>query len=270
MAKPSIRHAERSIPVIAPKQKWTIAGIILVVGFIYYLSIWQTDADPMRVIDGLPIIFHFVVDDLIPPNWAYYKSAGVSLLETWNMALLSTTLAAILCLPFSYLMAANINRFKLFYNVVRFIMNIWRTIPDLVIAVIFVGLVGIGAMAGTLALAVFSIGILAKLLSETIEAIDPGPLEAIRSSGGNVLQVIWYGVMPQILPHYASYSLYVLEINVRASIVLGFVGAGGIGLVLRQQLNMFRYDNVSMIIFMTFLAVTIIDSVSTRLRERLV
>lgn len=84
-------------------------------------------------------------------------------------------------------------------------------------------------MAGIYALFFFSVGILAKLISETIESIDPDPLEAIRSTGGNTLQVIWYGVMPQILPHYISYSLYVLEINVRASVVLGFVGAGGVG-----------------------------------------
>ena len=111
---------------------------------------------------------------------------------------------------------------------------------------------------------------MAKLLSETIESIDKGPLEAIRATGGNVFQVIRYGAMPQILPHFTSYSLYVLEINVRASIVLGFVGAGGVGQILRQQLNLFNYANVSTIIIMTFLAVTVIDVISTRIRERLV
>ena len=110
---------------------------------------------------------------------------------------------------------------------------------------------------------------MAKLISETIEAIDPNPLEAIRAVGGNVIQVIWYGVMPQILPHFASYTLYVLEINVRASIILGFVGAGGIGLILKQQLNLFNFGNVSTIILMTFVAVTIIDMLSNLIRERL-
>ncbi|WP_265181849.1 ABC transporter permease subunit [Geomicrobium sp. JCM 19055] len=92
----------------------------------------------------------------------------------------------------------------------------------------------------------------------------------MRSTGGNTLQVIWYGVMPQVLPHYISYSLYVLEINVRASVVLGFVGAGGVGLILNQQLNFFNYGNVSLIIIMTFVVVTLIDMVSIRLRERIV
>ncbi|WP_241657725.1 PhnE/PtxC family ABC transporter permease [Anaerobacillus alkaliphilus] len=116
----------------------------------------------------------------------------------------------------------------------------------------------------------FSLGILVKLISETVEAIDPGPLEAIRATGGNIIQIIWFGAIPQILPQYVSYSLYVLEINVRASVVLGFVGAGGVGLILKQQLSLFNYGNVSTIIFLTFVGVTVIDVVSTNVRKRLV
>ncbi|GGK20499.1 phosphonate ABC transporter permease [Caldalkalibacillus thermarum] len=270
MAKETSKQTVQKIPVIAPKTKKTVTAILIVVVLLYGLAAVQTSAYPDRIVSGLPIIVEFVVQDLIPPNWGYYKTVLEKLMETWNIALLATTLAAIVCLPFSFLAASNITTSKIVYNVTRFFLNILRTIPELVLAVILVGLVGIGALAGILALFIFSLGILAKLISETIEAVDPGPLEAIRATGGNIVQVIWYGVLPQILPHYASYTLYVLEINVRASVVLGFVGAGGIGMILRHQLNYFNYDNVSMIILMTFIAVTIIDTISSRIRERLV
>ncbi|GAA0383151.1 phosphonate ABC transporter, permease protein PhnE [Bacillus horti] len=271
MSKHSNSHNSLDkIPIVAPKAKRTLFIILTVVIGLYVISAIFTEAYPDKIVTGLPIAVQFVVQDLFPPNLSYYKTVFTRVLETWNIALLSTTLAVIFCLPFSFLAASNINRSKTLYNVVRFFLNVLRTIPELIMAVILVGIVGIGALPGIGALFIFSLGILAKLISETIEAIDPGPLEAIKATGGNTLQVIWYGVMPQILPHYASYSLYVLEINVRASVVLGFVGAGGVGLILKQQLSLFNYGNVSMIILITFVVVTIIDFISNRLRERLV
>ncbi|WP_067844339.1 phosphonate ABC transporter, permease protein PhnE [Amphibacillus sediminis] len=255
--------------ITTAKFKWLLLIMIAVVVGLYTLAVYQTDAFPERVIEGLPIIFNFMVEDLFPPNWGYLNRVATSLLETWNMALISTTFSAILALPLSMVAASNINRNRLFYQIVRNFLNILRTVPEIILAVLFVALVGIGSVSGILALTVFSLGILAKLVSETIEAVDPGPIDAIRASGGNTLQVIVYGVMPQILPQYASYTLYVLEINVKASVVLGFVGAGGIGIILQQQLKMFNYANVATIVFMTFLTITAIDLVSNRLRERL-
>ncbi|PYZ92037.1 phosphonate ABC transporter, permease protein PhnE [Salipaludibacillus keqinensis] len=261
--------AQKRHPLTPKGFKWYLGSALFLVVGLYILAAYQTQAFPDRVIEGLPIMFYFVVDDLWPPNWSYLPRVAMSLLETWNMALFSTTLAAIFALPMSFLAASNINQNSYFYQFIRNFLNLLRTIPEIILAVLFVALVGIGAVSGILALFVFSLGILAKLVSETIEAIDPGPVEAIRASGGNVFQVITFGVMPQILPQFASYSLYVLEINVKASVVLGFVGAGGIGIILRQQLSMFNYDNVATIIFMTFLTITIIDLISNRVRERL-
>jgi phosphonate transport system permease protein len=259
-----------NIPLVPARTKVFMTNIIIVIFGFYIFSAYFTEAYPNRFIEGLPIAWNFVVQDLIPPNWSYMDRVLPSLIETWNIALLSTTVAAIFALPLSFLASSNINKNKVFYQVVRFSLNVLRTIPDLILAIIFVAFIGLGALAGVSALFVFSLGILAKLISETIESIDPNPLEAIRATGGNVIQVIWYGVLPQILPHFTSYTLYVLEINVRASVVLGFVGAGGIGLVLKHQLSLFNYGNVSIIIVMTFFAVTIIDFISNRVRERLV
>ncbi|MDR4886915.1 phosphonate ABC transporter, permease protein PhnE [Fredinandcohnia sp. QZ13] len=259
----------KKIPVVTMRAKATIGSILTVIIVLYIGSAIFTEAYPDEIIKGMPIVIDFIVKDLFPPNLGYADTVLTSLIETWNMAFLSTTLSAIVALPISFLAAANINKNKAFYKAFRFFLNILRTIPELILAVILVAIVGIGALAGVLALFIFSVGILAKLISETIEAIDPNPLEAIRATGGNIVQVIWYGVLPQIMPHFTSYSLYVLEINVRASVVLGFVGAGGIGLILKKQLAMFNFDNVSTIVIMTFIAVTIIDFISNRVRERL-
>jgi phosphonate transport system permease protein len=270
MSKTPETNKLAKIPLVPAKTKLNMTYILVIVLGFYMFSAYFTEASPDKFIEGIPIITDFVLLDLIPPNWSYADSVLPHLIETWNIALLSTTLAALFALPLSFLASSNINKNKYLYQFVRFGLNTLRTIPDLILAVLFVAVIGLGALAGVVALFVFSLGILAKLISETIEAIDPHPLEAIRATGGNVIQVIWYGVMPQILPHFTSYSLYVLEINVRASVVLGYVGAGGIGLVLKHQLSLFRFDNVSIIVILTFFAVTIIDFISNRVRERLV
>ncbi|MEK5379806.1 phosphonate ABC transporter, permease protein PhnE [Niallia sp. FSL W8-0635] len=255
--------------VFHSKTKVTITYILIIVIGLYIASAFYTEAYPNLIIAGMPVVIDFVIYDFFPPNLKYISTVLKALIETWNMALLSTTLSVIFALPISFLAAANINKNKVFYQVVRFLLNIIRTIPELILAVLLVAFMGIGVISGIGALFIFSLGILAKLISETIEAIDPNPLEAIRATGANTIQVIRYAVIPQILPQYTSYALYVLEINVRASVILGFVGAGGIGIILKQQTSLFNYGNVSTIILMTFIAVTIIDFVSSRVRERL-
>lgn len=129
-----------------------------------------------------------------------------------------------------------------------------------------VAFIGMGSVSGIVALTIFTSGILAKMLSETAEGISQGPLDAIMASGGNKLQIIRYGVIPQILPYYASYALYVLEMNVKASVVLGFIGAGGIGQLLNRNMKFFRYDRLSMILLVLFVTITTIDFVSNKVR----
>lgn len=249
--------------------KVKIMLIIAVVAILYILAVIETDANPLRVINGFEHIWNFVKDDLFPPNLNYFTRVWEPLLETWNIAIFGTTFGAVLALPVSFLAAGNVNTNKFLYRIFRFLFNIIRTVPEIILAVLFVALVGIGDVSGILALTVLTIGIVGKLLSESIESIDPGPIEAIQASGGNKLQVIRYAVIPQVLPQYVSYTLYSLEINVKASVILGFVGAGGIGIILRQQLAMFNYDRVATIILTIFIVVTIIDFISNRLRERL-
>jgi phosphonate transport system permease protein len=208
--------------------------------------------------------------DMLSDQFAYMRQKWTELMETFRMAILGAFIGSVLAVPFSLMAARNLVRSKALYYTVRTVLNLIRTIPDLALAAVLSGALGLGALPGVMALIVFSFALVAKLLSESVEAIDPGPLEAMQATGANRLQQIAFGVVPQVLPQFLAYSIYVLEVDVRASTVLGLVGAGGIGQVLMVDLNLRRYPNVGAIIVTMLLAVVIMDFVSTKLRERLV
>ncbi|GGM39076.1 phosphonate ABC transporter permease [Paraliobacillus quinghaiensis] len=211
-----------------------------------------------------------LVERFFPPDWSYISIIYPKLFETIHMAVIATTVAVIISIPFSLLAASNITTNKWIYNFMRMLLNIIRTIPDIILAVVFVALFGIGAFSGIIALIIFAIGILVKLMSEIIEAIDMNPSEAIKASGGNSLQTIWFAVVPQVLPQFISFSLYVFEINIRASVVLGLVGAGGIGQLINQRINFMDYQAVLTTVLVIFAVVVVIDWISGKLREGLV
>jgi phosphonate transport system permease protein len=150
------------------------------------------------------------------------------------------------------------------------VLSVVRAIPDILWALLFVAAVGIGVLPGILALVFFNIGVVVKLLSETIDGVDPGPIEAARASGANGFQSVRWAVLPQVLPNYVAYSLYAFELNIRASTVLGVVGAGGIGNMLFTQYRFFNWSNVSVIVIELFVLVILIELVSIQLRRRLV
>nr|WP_306798798.1 phosphonate ABC transporter, permease protein PhnE [Oceanobacillus saliphilus] len=243
--------------------------IFFVVLGIYLLSMFWTQRQMAGGFSGAIGNMFTVIEKFFPPNTAVISAIWGPMVETIQMAIIATTIAAILTVPLAILAAENITTFRPLYILTRTFLNILRTIPDLVLAVIFVGLFGIGLFPGILALVIFSLGILAKLISETIESVDMNPLEAMRASGGNVFQVIWYALIPQVLPQFTSLVLYVFEINIRASVVLGLVGAGGIGLILNQQLGFYNYPNAMMIIILIFIVVIVIEYISTKIREAL-
>lgn len=193
-----------------------------------------------------------------------------ALLQTLRIAIIAATIGATLAIPVSVLAARNMVKSKWLYLGVRTISNLIRTIPDLALAAVLAGAFGIGALPGIIAVSVFSFTLITKLMSETIEAIDPGPLEAMQAVGAGKVQQIFYGVVPQVLPNFIAYTLYVLEVNVRASFILGWVGAGGIGHVLNADLTLGRYRNVTVIVVVILAAVVVVDYISTKLRERIV
>ncbi|GEN52920.1 phosphonate ABC transporter, permease protein PhnE [Halobacillus faecis] len=253
--------------LVSKRKKWTNATVGITVILLYLWSSIHTNSSLFQFNEEFFSNVGRMISQMWPPQMAYAPVVWPKLAETIHMAVIATSLASILCIPLCLLSAQNIVKSRWVYNGVKTFLNILRTIPELILAVLFVGLFGIGVFSGILALFIFSLGILAKLMSETIEGIDAHQLEAVEASGGNRLQVIWYAVIPQILPQFASFSLYVFEINVRASIILGFVGAGGVGLLIQQQINFLNYPAAMAVVMIVFIVVLIIDFISNRLRE---
>jgi phosphonate transport system permease protein len=194
--------------------------------------------------------------------------------ETLVMALLSTTIGAFLAIPFSFLAARNLMRGNAFtmgiYYLMRAILNVTRSIEALIMAIIFVTIVGLGPFPGMIALTIHTMAALGKLYSEVIEGIDPGPIEAIRATGANFLQVIRYGVVPQIVPPLVSLTVYRWDINVRTSTIIGFVGGGGIGFFLYQWINLRNFSAVGASFIAIAVVVIIMDLSSAKVREKLV
>ena len=214
--------------------------------------------------------FFVLVNQMADPAWDYLNIIWQPLLETIQMALIGTTLGTLIAVPFAILAARNIVKNAFIRGFIRLVLNLVRTLPDLLLAALFVAIVGIGPTAGVWTLAVFSFGMISKLFYEAIETIDDGPLEALRAAGANQFQVIIFAVIPQVLNHFISYFLYTFEINVRASTILGYLGAGGIGVYLQRSLSAFKYDQTGVIVIVIFGAVIIIDAFSNYLREKLV
>lgn len=196
------------------------------------------------------------------------------MIETVFLALMATTLAAFLAIPLSFLGARNIMPQtplgNSVYNATRTVFNVTRSIEPLILATIFAIWVGFGPFAGVLALTVSTIANLGKLYSEAAESIDPGPIEAITATGGNRVQVIWYAVVPQIVPPYISFTVYFWDINVRMSTIIGFVGGGGIGMELARWINQLQWNAAATAVWAIVLVVTLMDYASAIVRERIV
>lgn len=196
-------------------------------------------------------------------QWRYYLS---EMLDTIQIALWGTFLAAAFAAPFGILSARNLAPWYV-VEPVRRVMDACRSIHELVFAVLFVVAVGLGPFAGVMALFVHTTGILAKLFSEAVEAIDARPVEAIRATGASRLQEVVFGVVPQVMPLWMSYALYRFESNVRAATVLGVIGAGGIGQVLFESIRGFYYPQASAMLIIMLVTVSLLDLLSQRLRK---
>ncbi len=214
--------------------------------------------------------FFVILRDMFPPDWAYMPRVWQPLMDTIKMSLLGSFIGALLCIPFSVLCASNLihNRFvtaffKLFYSVVR-------TLPTLVIALIATYIFGLGTFAGTVAIAVFTFAYCGKILYEQIETADMGSYEALEALGMGRLSTIRYAIWPQVFPQFISTVLFCFEGNVRYASILGYVGAGGLGLILNERIGWMEYARVGMILIALFITVVIIETVSSYLRSKLI
>ena len=191
-------------------------------------------------------------------------------IETVQMALVGTFLALLVAFPLGFLAARNTTPHPFVYHSARLALNFLRTIPDLALGLLFVAAVGLGAFAGTLALAIHTTTVLGKLLSESVENIDEGVVEAIRATGAGYTQILSFAVLPQVLPDLISFTLYRLETNIRAASVLGLIGAGGIGYLMNTSFRTFQYQEASAIVLVLIILVMLVDYVSYRLRRLVV
>ena len=207
--------------------------------------------------------------DFFPPNFHDWRIYVEETLVTVYIAVWGTVLAIVCAVPFGLLSSTNIAPVWI-YQPVRRLMDACRAINEMVFAMLFIVAVGLGPFAGVLALWVHTTGTLAKLFSEAVEAIDPRPVEGVRATGASAVEEIVYGVIPQVMPLWISYSLYRFESNVRSASVVGMVGAGGIGVVLFEAIRSFQYAQTSAVMLIIIVVVTAIDLVSARIREKFI
>ena len=232
-------------------------------------SIVGVEINPQKLQRFWPNIIRFV-GSLWPPDNTYWIRMLEPILATVQMAFLGTLLAVVLSLPFALLAARNTSPHPVVYQVSRMILNVIRAIPSLVWAIIFVAAMGFGPFAGVIALGIGQVGVLGKLYSEAIEAINPRQVEAVSATGAGVLQVFSFAVLPQALPLMISYTLLDFEANVRSATILGIVGAGGIGFELQASFSQFQFKQVMTILIEIVLLVTLIDQLSAFVRRRLI
>lgn len=205
----------------------------------------------------------------LSPNFHEWELYLTEMVVTIQIALWGTALSVVLGIPFAILSSSNVCPVWI-VQPVRRLMDAFRAINEIVFALLFVVAVGLGPFAGVMALFIHNTGIIAKLFSEAVEATDPRPVEGIRATGASRLQEVIFGIVPQVIPLWSSYTLYRFETNVRSATVLGIIGAGGIGQTLYESIRSFLYAETAAIIIIVVLSVMIIDIVSARLRAMLV
>jgi phosphonate transport system permease protein len=221
--------------MVKPKRPILRFICFLLVAALYAKLLWDTEVSVLKLERCLPWMADFIAR-MFPPDFSVLGSALRGALQTLEIAIVGTSLAALLALPLGFLSARNIAPPSVFYGM-RGLLNLFRSIDTIVYALFFVAAVGLGPFPGVMAVVVYTTMSLAKLYSEAVEGIDTGPVEAITATGATRLQILRYGVIPQIIPLFISYILYRLETNIRAAAIPGFVGAGGIGFYIQTYLR---------------------------------
>ncbi len=267
----------------------SLIGLVLVGGMIYLA--FQGSAMAIVALVGLFLWWGFSIEDfgfstvgdlfnspnggrllrsMFPPKWDYFSLAVDPMLLTVQTAVASTVIGIVVALPLSILAARNTTPHPIIYNIVRFLINTVRAVPSLILALLFIPFVGLGPGAGVLGLALHSVSVLTKLYAEAFESVKPQPLEALNAVGADGLKTFRWGVFPQAFPLVASYSIFNWESNGRDSTVVAFVGGGGIGFLLQQNLSLLNYANVAVLLVVLIITVSILDRFSDFVRSRII
>ena len=214
--------------------------------------------------------FFVILGEMLPPDWGYLSQVWQPLFDTIKMSLLGSAIGSLLVVPFAMLASTNIIRSRLVVSAVRLLLSIIRTLPTLVTALIATYIFGLGTLAGTTAIAIFTFAYIGKILYEEIETVDMGAFEAMEAMGATKARAFVSSIVPQVLPSYLSNCLFCFEGNVRYASILGYVGAGGLGLILNEKIGWREYSSVGMILAVLFVTVFIIETISRAARRRLV
>lgn len=251
-----------------PFKKWFNWILVVGIAFILVVSWRGGEMQPMKLITDADNMWT-LIKEFFPPDFTHWQLYMEEILVTLYIAIWGTLLGVIFAIPLGLLSASNIAP-RWVQQIVRRLMDALRSINEMVFAMIFVAAVGLGPFPGILALFLHTVGSLAKLFAEAVEAIDEGPVEGVRSTGSSKLQEIQYGVIPQVLPLWISYALYRFESNVRSATVVGMVGAGGIGVLLWESIRGFDFPATSAIILIIIVTVSLIDMLSQYLRKKFI
>jgi phosphonate transport system permease protein len=243
-----------------------LAGLVAVV--VIGQSLIVVQARPQDLVTGVGGMADFLRRSF-PPDFSHLDTLIWPMFETLDIAIFGTVAGVLLALPMAILGAENVSPSRVLYLLSRAIISFCRAVHELVWALLFVTAVGLGPFPGGLALAVHSVGMLGRLFAEQIENMDMGPIDALTLTGASRLQIFTHGVVPSVLPALLGISLYRLDENIRSSMVLGFVGAGGLGFALFAAMSLFQYREVSTLLIITFVLVITAERVSAVLRARL-
>lgn len=264
----------KPVRVTLPNGHWVMrprSRLLLVMAFLIpaiWLSLVVTRFD-LGIITQRGHHMMGIIARIFTPNFEYFGKVWPPLLDTLKMSLVGSALGSFLSLPVAVMASSNINRGKVSLWLLRVIVNVVRTLPTLIIASVCALIFGLGTFAGTVAITVFTFGVVSKMLYESIETIDMGPFEAMESLGAGRFRAFWSACMPQILPTYLSHSLYSFEMNIRAASILGYVGAGGLGILISERVGWRDYESLGTVLVALFVTVLIIENLTGYLRRKL-
>src|SRR5438552_245314 len=264
---PAGRRAAATLPA---GKKWRLHHVLVtaaVVAFLYWCAD-GVDLRPAEVVRTVPVIGGYFAR-MWPPRWEFAQTLWKPALETVYIAIWGNVLATAVGLPLGILAAGNVVRSPVVRQGARAVLNLFRSVSELIWAIFFVSAVGLGPFPGALALAMNYGGILGRLYAEAIENVEPGPVEALEATGAGRLQVICFAIVPQALPQFVTYNLYWFEVAVRSATVLGMVGAGGLGFELVTTIRLFEWRETGLILLVILAMVTAIDLASTYIRSRI-
>jgi phosphonate transport system permease protein len=246
---------------------WTLLYIILFLVIVIQSGV-VVEARPQDLLTGASGMADILARSF-PPDFSQFWPQLWPAFETVDIAIFGTVVGVIIAFPLAVLAARNTTPARLLYHGARALIAVCRSVPDLVWALLFVTAVGLGPFPGALAISVHSVGMLGRLLAEVIEDMDMGPIEALGTTGARRMQIFSHAVVPTVLPSLLGIALYRLDENIRSSLILGFVGAGGIGFQLLSAMNLFQYRTVSLLLIMMFVLVIGAERLSAALRKRI-